>query len=111
MRKAVAILLLGFVLAGTASAADTRVKPAVRLESMDPLVVTGTGFRAKEKVRVTVAVKRSTWRRNVVATRKGAFRAVIGLVQVGNCALSVRATGSKKSLATLKRAALPTCIP
>ena len=100
------------VLVGAASGA-TR-KPAIKLASAtDPMIVTGTHFRSKEKVRLTVTVKKpkSTWHRNVVATRAGAFRAVIGLVQTGNCGFSVRAVGSRKSVATLKSPPLPACMP
>lgn len=110
--KGIGVLLVALLLAGVASAA-TR-KPAIKLASAsDPMIVTGTHFRAKEKVRVTVTVKTpaSTWHRNVVATRAGAFRAVIGLVQTGRCGFNVRAVGSGKSVATLKSPPLPACMP
>jgi len=109
---AIGVLMGALLLAGAASAAIR--KPAIKLESAnDPMIVTGTHFRAKEKVRVTVTVKtpKSVWHRNVVATRAGAFRAVIGLVQTGRCGFNVRAVGSRNSVATLKTPPLPACMP
>ena len=111
VRKGFALGIVALVLAGVASAAP---RPAVKLLSEnDPMVVKGTGFRSKEHVRVTlkVATPAATWRRNVVATRTGTFRAVIGLVQTGRCGFNLRATGSGGSVATLKLPPLPACMP
>jgi hypothetical protein len=99
---------VALVFAGVASAAP---RPAVKLTSFDPLVVQGTGFGVKERVRVTVTTPENTWRRTVVATRAGAFRAVIDLVPAGRCGFNVRATGSRGSVATLKLPPLPACMP
>jgi len=100
------------MLAGVASAAT---RPALRLVSAnDPMVVKGTGFRAKEHVRVTVKITSpaATWRRTATATRRGQFQATIGLVQLGRCgAFTVTAAGSKGSKATLKHPPLPGCMP
>jgi hypothetical protein len=112
VKKSIGVMFAALLLVGAASGA-TR-KPAIKLASAsDPMIVTGTHFRSKEKVRVTVTVKepKSTWHRNVVATRAGAFRAVIGLVQTGRCGFNVRAVGSHKSVATLKTPPLPACMP
>jgi hypothetical protein len=111
VRKGFALGIVALVLAGVASAAP---RPAIKLLSeTDPMIVKGTGFRAKERVRITVTVKTpaSTWRRNAVATRTGAFRATIGLVQVGRCGFNIRATGARGSVATLKSPPLPACMP
>jgi hypothetical protein len=108
MRKGIALTVVALVLAGVASAAP---RPAVKLAPFDPLVVQGSGFRVKERVRVTVTTPENTWRRSVVATRTGAFRAVIGLVPAGRCGFNVRATGSRGSVATLKLPPLPACMP
>lgn len=105
-------MFAALLLVGAASGA-TR-KPAIKLVSAnDPMIVTGTHFRAKEKVKVTVTVTTpaSSWRRNVVATRAGSFRAVVGLVQTGRCGFNVRAVGSRGSVATLKTPPLPACMP
>lgn len=110
--KAIGVMFAALLLVGAASGA-TR-KPAIKLEAgNDPMIVLGKHFRAKEKVRVTVIVPapKSTWHRNVVATRAGAFRAVIGLVPTGRCGFNVRAVGSKKSVASLKTPPLPACMP
>jgi hypothetical protein len=111
MRKGFALGIVALVLAGAASAAP---RPTIKLVSEnDPMIVRGTGFRAKERVKVTVTVKTpaSTWRRTVVATRTGTFRATIGLVQTGRCGFNVRATGARGSVATLKTPPLPACMP
>jgi hypothetical protein len=111
MAKGIAIAIVVFVVAGVASAAT---RPALRLVSAsDPVVVKGTGFRAKERVQVTVKVPMpsATWRRSVVTTRTGAFRAVIDASPTGRCGLNVRATGSRGSIATLKLPPLPACMP
>jgi hypothetical protein len=111
MAKGVALAVVLLVLAGVASAAT---RPALRLVSAsDPVIVKGTGFRAKERVRVTVkvATPATTWRRNVVTTRTGSFRAVIDAAPAGRCGLNVRATGSRGSVATLKLPPLPACMP
>ena len=77
------------------------------------MIVKGTGFRAKERVKIVVKVTTpaETWRRAAVATRTGSFRAVIGLVQPGRCGYNIRATGSRGSVATLKLPPLPACMP
>ncbi len=111
VRTGFALGIVALVLAGVASATP---RPAVKLLSEnDPMIVKGTGFRAKERVRVTVkvATPAGTWQRNVMATRTGSFRAVIGLVQTGRCGFNVRATGSRGSVATLKLPPLPACMP
>ena len=56
VKKAIGVLFAALLLVGAASGA-TR-KPAIKLTSAsDPMIVTGTHFRAKERVRVTVTVK------------------------------------------------------
>jgi hypothetical protein len=111
MRKGFLVVFVALVLAGGAAAAP---RPALRLLSeTDPMIVKGTGFRAKERVTVTLKVvtPAATWRRTVVATRTGTFRAVMGSEQLGRCGFNVRATGSRGSVATLKSPPLPACMP
>jgi hypothetical protein len=110
--KAIGVMFAALLLVGAASGAVR--KPAIQLASAnDPMIIVGTHFRSKEKVRLTVTVKTpaSTWHRTVVATRRGSFRAVIGLVETGRCGFDVRAVGSHKSVATLKTPPLPACMP
>jgi hypothetical protein len=112
VRKGFALGILALVLSGVASAAPK--KATIKLVSEnDPMIVRGVGFRAKERVKVVVTVKTpaSTWRRAAVATKTGTFRATIGLVQTGRCGYSIRATGSRGSVATLKTPPLPACMP
>lgn len=107
-------MFAALLLVGAASGATLRAKPTIRLVAAnDPMIIKGTHFRAKEKVRLTVTVKtpQSVWHRNVVATRAGSFQAVIGLVPTGRCGFNVRAVGSHKSVATLKLPPLPACMP
>jgi hypothetical protein len=112
VRTPLAILIAALTLAGVASAAT---RPALKLVSTnDPMIVKGTGFRAKERVRVTVKIASpaSTWRRTATATRLGTFQATIGQVQLGRCgSFTVTAAGSKGSTAVLKRPPLPGCMP
>jgi hypothetical protein len=112
VRATLAILIAALTLGGVASAAT---RPALKLVSAnDPMIVKGTSFRAKERVRVTVKVTSPavTWRRTATATRRGTFQATIGLVQLGRCGgFTVSATGSKGSTAVLKHAPLPGCMP
>jgi hypothetical protein len=114
VKKSMGVMFAALLLVGAASGATLRAKPALKLESAsDPMIVTGAHFRSKEKVRVTVTVPqpKAVWHRTVVATRAGAFRAVIGLVQTGRCGFNVRAVGSHRSVATLKSPPLPACMP
>jgi hypothetical protein len=112
VRKGVLLAIVALVLSGVASAAPK--KAAIKLLSeTDPMIVRGSGFRAKEKVTIVVKVARPavTWRRTAIATRTGTFKATIGLVQVGRCGFNVRATGTRGSVATLKSPPLPACMP
>ena len=109
MAKAAAVVVGVLILAGVASAAT---RPALQLASLRPLVVNGSHFRAKERVRVTVTTASATWKRSTVATRAGTFGIEIESVPLGRCGgFSVSATGSKGSSATLKRPPLPGCMP
>jgi hypothetical protein len=112
VKTPLAILIAALMLAGVASAAT---RPALKLVSAnDPMIVKGTGFRAKERVRVTVTITSpaATWRRVATATRRGTFQATIGLVPLGRCGgFNVSATGSKGSQAVLKHPPLPGCMP
>jgi phenylacetate-coenzyme A ligase PaaK-like adenylate-forming protein len=112
VKKAIGVLFAALLLVGAASGATG--KPTLKLVSAnDPMIVSGTHFRSKEKVRLTVTVKTpaAVWHRSVVATRAGSFRAVVGLVQTGRCGFNIRAIGSHKSVATLKSPPLPACMP
>jgi hypothetical protein len=112
VKKGIGALLATLLLAGVATAAPR--KPLLKLVSTsDPMIVKGTGFKVKEKVRVTLTVPspKTTLKRNVVATRTGSFKAVMGLVQTGRCGFNLRAVGSRGSVATLKSPPLPACMP
>lgn len=111
VRKLLAAIVGTLVLAGVASGAT---RPTLRLVSEnDPMIVQGKGFRAREHVRVIVKVAKPavTWKRTAIATRRGTFQAVIGLVQTGRCGFSVRAVGSHGSVAAMKSPPMPACMP
>jgi hypothetical protein len=108
MTKAAALVVGVLLLAGVASAAT---RAALRVSSVDPLIVQGSHFRAKERVRVTVTTLAETWKRSAVSTSAGTFKLVIESVPLGRCGFGVRATGSKGSIATYKRPPLPACMP
>jgi hypothetical protein len=109
VRYAVTLALVMLMLASVASAATA---PTLRLTSVDPITVSGSHFRAKERVRLVVTIASETWRRSAIATRTGTFQVAVGDLQLGRCAgLGIRATGSKGSAAMLKRLPLPACMP
>jgi hypothetical protein len=109
MAKAAALVVGALMVAGVASAAT---RPELRVKSLDPMVVQGSHFRAKERVRVTVTTAAASWKRSAVATRTGTFKLEIERVPLGRCGgFSVSATGSRGSSATLKRPPLPACMP
>jgi hypothetical protein len=104
---------LALLAALTVLALPTREQtaPAIRPVTLAPLIVRGTGFVARERVRLVVRAGRSRPHvRNVVADRNGRFRARIGLlVAVEPCSgtLTVRATGSRGSRAAFQRRCRP----
>lgn len=86
-------------------------RASIRLVRMQPLVVSGTGFQAREQVRVTVHAK-VTRSERATASPSGSFRATFADVPVGRCdRLRVIAIGKRGSRAVLKRFPLPACLP
>ncbi len=75
--------------------------PALLMASMqNPLTVSGTGFRSKERVRVVVKRAGPSARKRARADSRGAFRVVFRRVNACD-SLTVTATGSQGSRASL----------
>ena len=109
--RLLAIALLAAALALPAWGRDAGRAPALRIVDRTPLTVSGTGFGAREEVRLTLRTGRArAFARSTRADAAGAFRAAFGvLVAVEPCrgALVVTATGSRGSRATVRRSCRP----
>jgi hypothetical protein len=111
--RALAITGVSIVLVGAAwsRGPDGSSRPEVRLVKIAPVTVAGTGFVARERVRVVLRAGR--WRptvRSVQATPHGSFRFAFDvLVAVEPCegTLLITATGSRGSSASWKRGCRP----
>jgi hypothetical protein len=108
-RSVVAVIVLG-VLAGAGPVAhgSARARPAVRLVALSPAKVHGSGFGARERVRVRLrSGGRRLATRHVRATRRGGFTVSFAGVLIDRCsAFSITAVGRSGRTATLRRRAL-----
>lgn len=93
MHRLIGVALLAAVVATSALAAPQR--PSLRLESNDPLVFRGAGFKPRERVTVTVRDSSVRLVRVARATATGTFRVGFGSVTIDPCELGARAIGSK----------------
>jgi len=102
----IAIVLAASVAVGAASAAPRR--PSIALVTERPLVVRGSGFQARERVRVAATAHRT---RTVSTSRSGSFRVrLLPSWPAASCsALVLRARGARGELAVLK--IRPMCPP
>jgi hypothetical protein len=102
------IVLVALCLAlptATAAAGAVNARPALKLAKASPLTVQGTGFRASERVRVTVVATRA-YVRTTHTTRAGRFTARFADVDAafdrcGN-GLLITARGALGDVARLK---------
>jgi hypothetical protein len=102
---------LAFVVAGLAAASRPVRQPALSLVKPVPLQVRGTGFHARERVRVVAVVARTSVTKWVRASSHGSFAMALKL-EAGHCSgLRVIAVGNAGSRATLMRPPLPACMP
>ena len=100
MRVAVAVLML--VLAVPAEGASQR-RASLKLESLDPLVVRGTQFGAREPVVVTyLEPDQATRTVGVRSNRNGRFEAAFDFRLDRCAAFTVRAAGMRGSRAVLQ---------
>src|SRR5919201_1980885 len=97
--------------AAISAAGATTAAPTLSLAGRQPLVVRGTHFQPRERVRVTVYADETRTAR-VRASASGSFLVSFpGMVLVDRCTgLRVRAAGSQGRVALLKLP-LPACLP
>jgi hypothetical protein len=108
--RLLAVVALALV-AGAAPAAQGRPHPALRLVTVSPLRVHGSGFGTRERVRVRV-VGASGATRRVRAGRAGGFSVTFARIAVDPCSsFTVTAVGRSGRRATLRRRALAECPP
>jgi hypothetical protein len=96
---------------GTAIAGASRRPPIVRVAALQPLVVQGARFHARERVTVTYvgAVRRQ---RRIVTSRAGAFTTSFANLPVDRCSgFSLSAVGAAGDRAEAKHKPLPACAP
>ena len=91
--------------AGTASAGAgvEKRKPAVSVTSEAPVIVTGRGFAARERIVLRVSFGGHLLTRRLRATRRGTFRAAFADTDASCYPFTVVATGSAGSRATRTR--------
>ena len=82
--------------------------PHVMLAARSPLAVHGTGFRASERVRVSVTTSTGAGARTAVAGATGAFTIRFTGLKLGSCAMyAIRAVGNDGSRAVVR--VVPEC--
>ena len=96
------IALIGLVQAALAADTSITTKPSLRLVDRSPASVTGSGFRAREHVRV-IFTSTGVWQKALRATRAGKFTAVFPAATIDRCVgFVVVARGQRGSVATLR---------
>jgi hypothetical protein len=112
MRAFAAASLLAVAAAAFAGVGMTAEQgsPALRLVDRQPLVLRGTGFKPRERVRVTVSADGDGATRRLRAGARGVFSASFAPMALHRCdALFASAVGASGSSAKLK--AQPQCPP
>jgi hypothetical protein len=102
------------VLAAVAASPGTATTPgaALTLERLNPPTVRGTGFHARERVRLVLHEPSGTHRRRARAGTSGAFAATFRGAAIGRCeSFSITATGRAGSRARVGRRAPIGCPP
>ncbi|MGZ8691618.1 MAG: hypothetical protein ACXWZY_05535 [Gaiellaceae bacterium] len=106
--NAVLVLLAALVLVGAAYAfpsGTAATRATLKLVRTEPVLLSGSGFRSAERVRVSAQIDGKTLVRRVVASRVGAFRVAFGtdiVVDRCNSPFAARAVGARGSEARLK---------
>ncbi|MEA2364383.1 MAG: hypothetical protein QOD71_3528 [Thermoleophilaceae bacterium] len=86
--------------------------PTLTLVSMRPVTVQGTGFHARERIRVVLHAPSGEYRRRARAGASGAFSTQFTHAQIGHCErFSISATGRRGSHASAGRRAPVGCPP
>ena len=92
--------MIAVAVVGYGGVASARSATTARLQVADraPLVVTGVGFGARERVALTVSVDGERTHRTVVATPRGAFTARFAEIRLDACTgATLLATGRRSS--------------
>jgi hypothetical protein len=90
--------------------AATAAKPSLRVVRLSPFTVAGTGFKAAEKVTVTLTGANRA-KATATANPRGAFTAAFPKLRETKCSYSLRAVGARGSRAVLAASAKPGCAP
>jgi hypothetical protein len=107
---AVSAVVASLVAAVARPGVESRRAPSLRIAVAAPLTVTGTKFRAHERVRITATVASGKESRAVTAGRTGRLRIVFGQLAASRCDL-VRVVAARRSgrLVVVKRLPAPAC--
>jgi hypothetical protein len=107
------VVVLAALLPGLAPGAG--LHPRLSLAGESPLMVTGSNFKAHERVVVTLTVRTSRFVRTVNATGAGAFvarwKGSLTPVKIGCLFAHVHAVGDRGSVASYKSAGLECAKP
>ena len=106
------VALAAAALAAAVFAGSAAAKPTLRLVATSPTKVSGTHFKAQERVRVVFDLGAQRFVKFVRASRAGAFTASASDASFDRCGASVqiRAVGAISGAATVKLQ-LPDCAP
>ncbi len=112
MRRAGVLLVSALVASALATGSGaTRLPAKLRIVAASPLTVAGSGFHARERIRLTASAGGMTETVRIRATRLGTFRVLLERVGPTRCDLiRVVATGLAGASAVLKRLPPPACI-
>jgi hypothetical protein len=99
--------------AGTAAQVSARPRPALRLVTLSPLRVHGSGFGARERVRVRLrSLGTLVATRRVRATRRGGFTVGFAGAGIDRCSgFSITAVGRSGRRATVRWRIAAKCPP
>jgi hypothetical protein len=115
MRTTLAVVLsagLFLSVGAVAGAGDQRgERPRLRAVAMQPVVLAGSGFQAREAVRLTASAGSTSANRRVQASAAGRFTVQLPEIAVDRCSsFFAVARGARGSLASIK-VPLPLCPP
>lgn len=88
---------LPLVLLAAPAAGSAPGKPGLKIADMQPLTLSGTNFKANERIVVRAEYGDQTYLRKTAASSTGRFTVTFAKIQVSRCGgpdLSVSATGS-----------------
>jgi hypothetical protein len=112
MVTAVLAGFVAFVAIQAAGAGAAAAKATLRVTRLNPLTIRATGFKAGERVVVTLTAGTSKKTGQATAGATGAVTVTISGAGLTRCtAYSLRASGSKGGVATFKATVAPTCKP